>query len=465
MTEKSWFENYSKEIQDVIKKLHIEAGQPVEVARGDKRWSGAIMPRIGGDANALVLKLENGYNIGIEFNANVKITKAKQVENVAATEAKATTKKVNLQRPTIAILHTGGTMASRLDYRTGAVEPLVTADDLVAMYPELSEIANIRARIIFQMFSEDMEPEHWAAIAHEVYKEIREEGCDGVIISHGTDTMYYTASALAFMLQDLPVPVILTASQRSSDRPSSDAGFNLIAAARFIAGSDWSGVGVCMHASSSDETCWILPATRCRKMHSSRRDTYRPIDTKPIALIHAALNSIEMIDKNYPRKDAKRVPKLVNTVHADVGLFKVYPGMRAEQLDWYEQNCHGLLIEGYAFGQMPINKLDELTARHPELLAKLEKIAKKIPVYVATQLPYGRINMNVYSTSRDILKAGVRPIYMQSPVAYVKLIWALGQTQDKKKVDEIMQRDVAGETYSRTETNDFPDKAMEKTKP
>jgi glutamyl-tRNA(Gln) amidotransferase subunit D len=218
------FDAYSKEIQAVLKKLHAEAGQRVEVSRGDKQWTGAIMPRAGGDAGALVLKLENGYNIGIKFDKNVKIARAKE-EKARGPETEASRKHpsvpVNLQKPTIAILHTGGTVASRLDYRTGGVVPLVTAEDIVEMYPELKDIANIRTRVLFQMFSEDMEPAHWAVIAREVYKELTEEGADGVIITHGTDTLYYTSAALAFMLRDLPVPVLLTASQRSSDRPSS----------------------------------------------------------------------------------------------------------------------------------------------------------------------------------------------------------------------------------------------------
>jgi len=459
------FENYSSEIQAALKKLHIDPGHKVEVTRGTKRWVGAVMPRIGGDADALVLKLDNGYNIGIKFDSKTKIAKAKEEKELRKAAVAVETRSsapVNPQKPTIAILHTGGTIASRLDYRTGAVEALFTAEQIVEMYPELPAIANIRARVVFQIMSEDMEPGHWTALAREIHKEIVENGCDGVIITHGTDTMHYTAAALAFMIQNLPVPVLLVGAQRSADRPSSDAGINLISAARFIAGSDWSGVGVCMHASPSDEVCWVLPATRCKKMHTSRRDTFRPIDAQPIAKINVALNTIEMISTNYPKRDMARVPKLDNVFEPHVALIKSRPGFKAEELNWYAENCHGIIIEGTGLGHAPINHGDELTKNHPELLKALENMKKKCTIFMASQCPYGRVNLNVYSTGRELQKAGVLPAFMTAETAFVKLGWVLGHTKERQKVKEMMAQDVAGEIYGRTELGAFPDKEMEK---
>lgn len=463
------FEGYSDTIQAALKKLHIEPGHNVEVVRGAKRWTGAVMPRVGGDADALVLKLDNGYNIGIKFGPSVKLSKAKEEkalrkapETAVHAPHKASVVPVNPQKPTIAILHTGGTIASRLDYRTGAVEPLFTAEDIVGMYPELAELANVRARVVFQMFSEDMEPSHWITLAREVYHEIREEGCDGVIVTHGTDTMHYTAAALAFMLRDLPVPVLLVGAQRSSDRPSSDAGLNLISAARFIVGSDWSGVGICMHASPSDELVWVLPATRCRKMHTSRRDAFRPIDAQPVARISAALNTIEMIATGYPKKDAARVPKLDNVFEPHVALVKLRPGFRADELRWHVENCHGLVLEGTGLGHAPINNIDDATKAHAELLNLLAEAKRKCTVFMTSQCLHGRVNLNVYSTGRDLQKAGVLPAYMTPETAFVKLGWALGHTKERQKVKELMEQDVAGETYGRAEAEVFPDKELEK---
>ena len=460
------FESYSAEIQALLKKLHVEPGHTVEVKRGDKRWTGSIMPRTHGNAETLVLKLDNGYNIGIEFGPNVKITKTKEQnikEPVQETAKKLAAKSVNLQKPTIAILHTGGTIASRLDYRTGAVQPLFTADDIVGMYPELTEIANIRAKVVFQVFSEDIEPaEHWPKLANEVHKAIVEEGCDGVIITHGTDVIHYTAAAMAFMLQNLPVPVLIVGAQRSSDRPSSDAGMNLISAARFIVGTDWSGVGICMHADSSDEACWVLPATRSKKMHTSRRDTFRPIDARPIAKIHYALNMIEMITQDYPKRDPARVPKLDNVFEPHVALVKSRPGFRAEELRWYAENCHGIVIEGMGINGLPINHNDDATRHHPELLKLLEEMKNKCVVFFTSQCTYGRVNLNIYSTGRDLQRVGVVPAYMTPETAFVKLGWVLGHTKERKKVIEMMSDNIAGELYDRSELDDFPDKEMEK---
>jgi glutamyl-tRNA(Gln) amidotransferase subunit D len=468
-TPSSGFEGYAPEVRKALEKLGLGPGERACVESEGKAWEGLVMPRIVGDPSILVLKLDNGYNVGVKVDAKTKISRGKEARKEVRKAAedvhpghKAKALPHDPNKPTITILHTGGTVASKLDYRTGAVQPIFTAEDLVEMYPELKEIANIRARVIFQMFSEDMESEHWAKLAREISQEISIEGTDGIIVTHGTDTMHYTAAALAFAMQNLPVPVLLTGAQRSSDRPSSDAGMNLVCAARFIAGTDWSGVGVCMHGSPGDDFCWILPATRVRKMHTSRRDTFRPINATAIAKVHWRLNTIEMLAKGYPKKDASRLLKLDNTFEGKVALVKLHPGFKAEALEWYAKNCKGIVLEGTGLGHAPINHVDEATAHHPKLLEKIKEMTKAgVAVYMASQCLYGRVNMNIYSTGRDLLVAGVRPSHMLSEVALVKLGWALGKTKDPKKLDELMQKDVAGELLTRTEHDVFPDEGME----
>jgi len=457
---------YSAALQEQLTKAGIEPGHRAEIMKGKTKTTGMVMPRTAGDPDTLVLKLDSGYNVGIKVDKSTKITHAKEEKTIRkAAETSAKPPKALSKtpgKPTIAILHTGGTIASKLDYRTGATVPVFTAEEMVEMFPELTQIANIRAKIVFQMFSEDMEPEHWSAIADKAYKELTEEGCDGIIITHGTDTMHYTAPALAFALRDLPVPVVLVGAQRSSDRPSSDAGFNLICAARFIAQTDWSGVAICMHAAPDDSECWVLPATRTRKMHTSRRDTFRPINAEPIAKINYSLNSIKMLAKKYAKKDLARIPKLYKDFDRNVALIKMRPGFRAEELDYYASHMRGLVIEGTGLGHAPINHRDDLTSGHPYLLKKLEQFAKKSPVYMASQCVYGRVNLNVYSTGRDLKAAGVKEAFMLPETAMVKLMWALGQTKELKKVHELMQGDIAGETILRSEVQEFPDQGLEK---
>ncbi|MBI2583145.1 MAG: Glu-tRNA(Gln) amidotransferase subunit GatD [Candidatus Aenigmarchaeota archaeon] len=447
-------EGYSKKVQKLLGKKGIRIGDRVSAGG----YEGMLMPRIGGDANALVIKLDNGYNIGVRAeNARKLAGKAKMQER----EWKLKSQR-DPAKPTIAILHTGGTIASKLDYRTGAVEPAITDDELLAMYPELMELANVRSRIVFQIFSEDLEPAHWETIAKKAYDEIAEEGCDGVIITHGTDTMYYTASALSFALQNLPVPVLLVASQRSSDRPSSDAGVNLLSAALFIAKGDYAGVGICMHSSPSDDKCWILEANRCRKMHTSRRDAYRPINSKPLAEIDWNARSINFLKEDYRRRDQKRILQLKAKFSDKVGLLKIYPGFPPDLIDFFAKKYQGLLIEGYAFGQMPVNAVDSKTDHHKILLGKIAALAKNIPIVVASQVPYGIANMNVYSTSRDLTKAGVIEARMPAYSAYVKLCWLLG---NGKRLDDIRKKineDIAGEVVTRQELDEFPDEGLEK---
>ena len=447
-------EGYSETIRKMLSKKGINVGDRISV---NGKNEGILMPRISGDRDILILKLDNGYNIGIKPDL------VKKISGVTKTKDKAwlIDKKHDPSKPTIVILHTGGTIASKLDYRTGAVNPAITDDELLAMYPELSEIANIQSRIVFQMFSEDMETAHWSAIAKKIESEIS-AGCDGVIVTHGTDTMYYTASAMSFALQNLPIPVIFVASQRSSDRPSSDAGINLMSAALFIAQGDFAGVGTCMHSSPSDEKCFILEANRCRKMHTSRRDTYRPINFKPLAEVEWEARTVKFLRGDYNKKDRKKKLQLKAKFSDKVGFLKIYPGFPQELVDVFSKKYEGLVLEGYAFGQLPINSLDKATEHHSKLLEKLSILAKKIPVIIVSQVPYGVMNMNVYSTSRDIVNAGVIPAYMQSYSAYVKLCWLLGNGIQLKEIREEFNKDLAGEVFSRQEVDEFPDNAMER---
>jgi glutamyl-tRNA(Gln) amidotransferase subunit D len=467
-------EGYSPEIRAALEKIHAEVGHKIAVIRNTERYEGLLMPKAAGDPNTIVIKLDNGYNIGIAYEPGVRLERLhmerevkelRKAPEVVVSAPRATHVKAERRdpaKPTIAILHTGGTIASRVDYRTGAVTSLVTEEELLAAFPELKEIANIRSRLVFRMLSEDMEPAHWVTLAREVHEELTEEHCDGIIITHGTDTMHYTAAALALMLHNLPVPVLLVGSQRSSDRGSSDAGMNLICAANFIANSDWSGVGICMHATPSDDYCWILPPCKTRKMHTSRRDTFRPINAKPIAKVDYSRGQIEIYQKDYPPRDLARIPRLENRFEPAVALIKIRPGFRAEELDWYGANCKGIVLEGTGLGHAPINKTDETTSRHPELLRKLTELTSKgILVYMTSQCPYGRVNLHVYSTGRELLKAGVRPAYMLPEVAFVKLGWVLGHTRDPAEVRRMMETDFAGEIIERSEIDEFPDKGME----
>lgn len=426
----------------------MKAGDTIKVLTPGKEFVGILLPQE--KKETLFLKLESGYNIGI---AKATIKKIVLITKALSSQPSPlpVPNSVRSGLPLITIFHTGGTIASQVDYRTGAVVSRFTPDQLMSLVPQLSGIATITTKKIFQMFSEDMEPIHWGILAEEVAKELKHQP-RGIIIGIGTDTLEYAASALSFSLQHLPVPVVLVGSQRSIDRPSSDAAMNILCAAHFITQTDFAGVAVCMHQSENDDACFIIEAHHVKKMHTSRRDTFRPINRMPLADVDAR-GTITYLRKDYATSSGSF--ELKNTFSSKVGLVKIYPGFRKEELTWYENNCKGLVIEGYAFGQMPINALDTHTAHHPALLKKIQRIAKKMPVVVVSQRPYGLTFMNVYSTGRDILGAGLIEAKTQVHVAYVKLCWVLGQTSVLAEAKKLMSTNINGEILDRIEVDTF----------
>ncbi len=446
--------NYSEGISKPLEKLEIDVGSRVSVSKGKETYEGILMPRISGDPHSLVIKLDNGYNIGIKYDKNVKIKKLQGKVELEKFPVK--TVMHNPRKPTIAILHLGGTVASRVDYRTGGVIAAFKPEELLTMFPELNNYANIKSRLIRAMFSEDMRFEHYQLIAREIMKEIN-DGADGIIITHGTDTMHYTSAALAFMFEDLSIPVLLVGSQRSSDRASADAGMNLICAAKFIANSDFSGVAICMHGNSSDDFCFVFHPCKVRKMHTSRRDTFRSINAEPYAKVWYKDDKIEFLRKDYLKKDKVRKPKLLDKFEKKVGLVKFFTGFDPGILEYFKKvGYKGLVLEGTGLGHAPINVIDEFTKDHKKNLEIIRKMTKKgVIVVMTSQTIFGRVDMDVYSTGRDLLNAGVISGEDMLPeVAYVKLKWLLGN-YPKEKAKELMQKNLRGEITERSNIGEF----------
>jgi glutamyl-tRNA(Gln) amidotransferase subunit D len=272
---------YRGEALQALKKVKVEVGDIVRIIKGDQTYEGILIPRSEyGDDKHIVIKMRSGYNIGIQVSPATKIEKIGVGTKPSFQQPPLPKQKENL--PLVAILSTGGTIASRVDYRTGGVRPALTANDLYSVVPELADVAAIDTEIVFSLFSENITPHHWTEIAKHVAKHI-ENGKSGIIIPHGTDTLGYTAAALSFALQNLPVPVFLVGSQRSADRPSSDAATNLLAAVKAAATAPLAGVFVAMHETVSDKATVFHRGTKVRKCHTSRRDTFKSINTPPVA--------------------------------------------------------------------------------------------------------------------------------------------------------------------------------------
>lgn len=407
-------------------------GDRVRIVKGERSYEGVLMPRSElGDDRHVVIKLDSGYNIGVEISGA-------RVERLAHAEpgkqAAFPEPEFSPDKPEVAILGTGGTIASKIDYATGAVHPSFSTAEIINTLPELADIARIKTKVLFNILSENMTPEHWRRIAEEVAKELNGSAC-GVVVAHGTDTMGYTGAALAFMLRNLTKPVVLVGSQRSSDRPSSDAALNLIAAAK-VATSDLAEVVVVMHATSSDEACAVHRATKVRKMHSSRRDAFKSINAPPIGEVREEVK----LFGSYRRRSEGEV-YADTRLEERVALFKAYPGVDPELLEYCVDRCRGIVLEGTGLGHVP-----------EQLFPAIERARQEgKAVVMTTTTLYGRVDMKVYSTGRRLLNLGVIPGEDMLPeVAYVKLMHVLAIAQDEEEVRSLMLRSLAGEITPRT---------------
>lgn len=420
-------------------------GDRVKVVVEKEEIEGVLMPE---EKEFVVLKLDTGYNMGID-KKRVKEIKPLGKKKEKIPELPKEKPKKGL--PTIAILHTGGTIASKVDYETGGVIARFSPEEILAMFPELKNIANIKSRLIGNMWSQDLRFGHYNILAKEIDKEIK-AGSDGVIITHGTDTLHYTSAALSFMLKDLPIPVILVGAQRSSDRGSSDAALNLISAAFFIASTNkFAEVAVCMHENTEDENCVILPGTKCRKMHSSRRDAFQAIDVEPWARVNYSKKKVDFFRTGFNKKGAKKLQVMPMKEDIKVGILKTYTNMYAEQFKAFEK-YDGLVIEGTGLGHIPMDEIDKLTKENAKIFEEVKKFAKKMPVVLTTQTIFGEVDLNVYAPQRKLLEAGVLGNYcdMIASTAYVKLAWLLSN-YPKEKAKEMIGQNLAGEISERLE--------------
>jgi glutamyl-tRNA(Gln) amidotransferase subunit D len=432
------FPGYKGDALQALKKASASIGDIIRITKDDKTYKGILIPRSEfGDERHIVIKLESGYNIGI------RITPRTQIEKIGV-GAKPTFKlppppKQRPNLPKISIISTGGTIASRVDYRTGAVRPALSASDLYSVVPELSKIARIEAKILFSLFSENITPKHWSKTAKTVAKETN-KGAAGIVVAHGTDTLAYTAAALSFALQDLPVPVIIVGSQRSADRPSSDAATNLIGAVKAAATAPFAEVAVAMHGTISDKFIAFHRGPKVRKCHTSRRDTFKSINTTPLARMED--EKITMLIQDYQKRDPNRKLVLKPNFNDKVALIKFHPGLNPKLIEWYVDNDYrGLILEGTGLGH--VGKYCFSAIRNA--------LKKDMVVAMTSQCIWGRIDMNVYDQGRDLLAMGVIPLEDMLPeTALVKLMWIFGQTKDTEDAEKLLKTNLAHEISPRT---------------
>ncbi|MBM2852476.1 MAG: glutamyl-tRNA amidotransferase [Candidatus Nitrosotenuis sp.] len=423
------YRGYEGKSLEFLKQNKIKVGDTVKITTNSDNVA-TIMPRYEhSDDKHIVVKFKSGYNVGLEINNIKKIEYISSIDINQKKEQSPTKPKPQL--PKILLLSTGGTIASKVDYRTGSVTPALSAHDLYAIVPELDNIANVDAEVLFSEYSENLTPEHWKKIAERL-DSYSNSDYKGVIVAHGTDTMQYTAAFLSFALAGFPIPIVLVGSQRSSDRPSSDAASNLIAATKFIVESNTNGVFVSMHNSESDDDIACHFGTRVRKNHASKRNAFETVGGIPAFIIKQG--EIIQNTKDQYFKQKQYTPKI--NVDTRVALVKYYPGYDPKLV--YDLINHGykaIIFEGTGLGHIGKDMYDVI------------KKAKETRIFLGmtSQCHDGRVNMAIYESGRDLLHLGITPLSdMISETALVKAMWALGNTKDGK-VDDMMITNIASE--------------------
>lgn len=467
------------------------------------KHTGILMPRYEhADDSHIVIKLKSGYNVGIDTKTIESVVVIGDDYTAAvprhATEGYSNPQKnskedVNCSvhihknnhghnsKTKILLLSTGGTIASRIDYRTGAVTPVLSADDLLKTVPELEDVAAIDAKVAFSEYSENIMPEHWLLLASEIVryaghledsaanqadvvavndddaaynnddnrdddddnnrnKESVQQKYDGIIIAHGTDTMHYTSAFLSFALAKFPIPIVLVGAQRSSDRASSDAAANLIGAARFIASHKGkNGVYVAMHKEAGDNAIACHIGTRVRKNHTSKRNAFQTIGAEPAFVISANGDIVaHTTGRAYAQNndsDKKYVPKIF--LDQKVALVKYYPGYDSDMLNHIiDSKYKAIIFEGTGLGHVG-----------KTLYKQIARAAQNgIFVGMTSQCIEGRVRMTVYESGRDLTNLGVVPLYDMIPeVALVKAMWAAGCADNADGIKEIMLQNIASE--------------------
>ena len=425
----SELKGYKGKSIDYLNQKDVSVGDSIKVI-SDLTYEGILMPRYETSEDShIVLKLKSGYNIGIELS---EISDIKKISSPKEIIEQNNVNDEDSSLPKILLLSTGGTIASKVDYRTGAVTPALTAADLNNAVPEITNIANVDTEVLFSEYSENLQPEHWFEIATRL-DSLAKSDYVGIIIAHGTDTMHYTSSFLSFALSGFPIPVALVGSQRSSDRPSSDAAVNLIAATKFLTKANTNGIFVVMHNDSNDDTVVCHKGTRVRKNHTSKRGAFETVGDDPAFIITE--NNIEKNMNDDFFKNEKYDPKL--NLDAKVALVKYHPGYDPRQIkDLADLGFGAIIFEGTGLGHIGKTMYDVI------------RDAKEQGLFLGmtSQCLDGSVRMTVYDSGRDLLDLGIVPLENMIPeTALVKAMWAYGNSTNSEEIESLMLRNIASE--------------------
>lgn len=417
--------------------MNYEPGTKLRVELTDKRvFEGVVLPGEG-----LVLKLADGYNIGLDEENVASVKTLSKLSGDEEVRKPSVHKDSSL--PRVDILHTGGTIASKVDYSTGGVSNLFSPEELLGMYPELQEVACVEATFVANMSSDDMRFAHYNKLIRAVQEALKNDPV-GIVVTHGTDTLHYSAAALHYALRGVPVPVVLVGSQRSSDRGSSDAATNLQAAVRYCVSEQASnGVFVCMHGSADDTSVAVLPGVHARKLHTSRRDAFRAVNSRVVAQVRGDL--VEEVSSWGGVEESFSVQLFDEELR--IGMLYAHPQFFAEELAVYD-GFDGLVVLGTGLGHLPISSSDEFTKEHEAVASAVKELARKLPVVMSSQCVHGRVSLQVYSPARRLQEAGVlgHGLALTAEALFCKLAFLLSADKDPSLISEDF-----GDLIARTE--------------
>jgi glutamyl-tRNA(Gln) amidotransferase subunit D len=428
---------YRGKLRELLTHSKVGVGDLVRVTKVGEVYEGTLLPRVeNADDWHLIIKQKTGYNIGIAITDDLRVEKIGEAVKPEFRPPPLPPVKVGL--PKVSIISTGGTIASRVDYVTGGVYAAMSSRDLLSIVPELADIAQIEADILYSVFSENINSDHWEGMAKRVAEKIK-QGVDGIVITHGTDTMGYSTAALTLAIQNLPIPVIFVGSQRSSDRPSSDSATNLVAVVNVAAHAPFAEVVLGMHEGTSDDSIIFHPGAKVRKCHSSARYAFQTVNASPVARFKDG--KIEMITEHYrPRQNSE--PVIMNKFEKKVALIKFHPNFDPIIVDAIiDAGFRGIVFEGTGLGHV--------SERLYDAIGRAGKAG--ILMGMTSQCIWGRVNMNVYSMGRELTRRGVEPLEDMLPeTALVKMMWSLGNTGSSEEAKILLKTNVAGEYNPRT---------------
>jgi glutamyl-tRNA(Gln) amidotransferase subunit D len=430
-------QGYRGSLRKALSAIGAGIGDYIKVVSNGIAYEGSLMPRLeSDDDHHIVLKLRNGYNFGIDFDYSKWLERVGEAERPEFRPPPLPPMKEGL--PRVSIVSTGGTIASRVDYTTGGVHAAISSRDLLSIVPELSDFAAVDADILYSVFSEDIDSRHWTGMARKVEEKV-DEGVEGVVITHGTDTLGYSAAALSFALRNLSVPVILVGSQRSSDRPSSDAATNLVGVVTAAAAAPFAEVVLGMHETTSDTSIVFHRGTKVRKCHTSARYAFQSVNAGPLARVLEG--KVEMMEDDYRQRNDDQI-EVMDGFEEKTALVKFHPGFQPQVVDCFVDGGYkGLILEGTGLGHVNTGLFDVVE----------RAVEAGLYVGMTSQCIWGRLDMDVYTTGRELQLLGVEPLGDMLPeTAYVKLMWALANSDDLEAAKSLMRENIAGEYSDRT---------------